>query len=161
MQKYANRIIEKAIDWSVPLLCAAALVAWKGIPAEAQHYWPVACIAIIGLYSLVVATQNKREVQQLRKIHEESDKREAAQRAKDEASASAFRAMLDDAMGALYSACVAKGYTTEDERRRYARLHKAYEGVGGNGEAARRKIHFEALPDEEEWKALQNSAMGR
>ena len=50
---------------------------------------------------------------------------------------------------------MAKGYTTEDERRRYARLHAAYEALGGNGEAKRRKIHFEALPDEEEWKAMQ------
>lgn len=155
MQSYAKRVVEKVIDWSVPLLCASVLVGWKSIPAEAQHYWPVACVAITGAYGIVMAIQNRREVTRLKRIHEDADKRETEARATNEAVASALRAMLDDAMGELYERCVFKGYTTEDERRRYARMHKAYEGIGGNGEAARRKIHFDAIPDEAEWKAMQ------
>ena len=153
MQKYGRKIIEEIIDWAVPVMCAGALLVWQRIPADIQHYWPVICVSVVGVYSLIIVFLNRREIRQLRQIHEQADAKEAARRALDESIAKAFRAMLDDQMGCLYAACVAKGYTTEDERRRYARLHSAYEAMGGNGEAKRRKIHFEALPDEEEWKA--------
>ena len=157
MQKYGKRIIEEVINWAVPVVCAAALVVAKNVPQEILHYWPVACMSIQGLYSLILVCQNRREVRRLREIHEQADAKEKERRAIDDSIAKAFRAILDDQMGSLYAACVAKGYTTEDERRRYARLHAAYEAMGGNGEAKRRKIHFEALPDEEEWRARQNN----
>ena len=153
MQSYIKRAVEKAIDWAVPALCAAVLVAWRHIPEDAIHYMPVAIVGVAGLYGVTVALRNRNDIKQLRAIHEAAEAREEATKAKYEAIASALRAMLDDAMGAIYAQCVAKGYTTEDERRRYARLHKAYKGVNGNGEADRRKLHFDALPDEETWKA--------
>lgn len=153
MQNYLRKVIEKTIDWAVPAVCAAALVVWKDIPADLQHYWPVVCVAIQGLCSLVIAHQNRKEVRRLRVIHEKADAKEADRKAIDDSIQKAFRAMLDDQMGSLYASCVAKGYTTEDERRRYDRLQTAYEGCGGNGEAKRRKNHFEAIIDEETWKA--------
>ncbi len=156
MQKYARKIIEEIIDWAVPAACAGALLLWKDVPGEVQHYWPVACVLVIDVYLLIVAGQNRREVKRLRQIHENAEKKEADRKAVDDSIAKAFRAMLDDNMGALYAACVVKGYTTEDERRRYDRLQSAYEGVGGNGEAKRRKLHFEAIIDEETWKAQHN-----
>lgn len=156
MQKYAGKIIEEIIDWAVPVACAGALLLWKDVPVEVQHYWPVVCVLIIGVYSLIVAAQNRREVRRLRQIHEKADAKEAERKALDDSIAKAFRAMLDDDMGTLYANCVAKGYTTEDERRRYERLNKAYIGLDGNGEAKRRKVHFDALPDEAEWNARHN-----
>ena len=157
MQQFFKKFVDEVIDWIVPVLCAGALLLWKDIPAEVHHYWPVICVSIVGLYSLLVAFQTRREVKRLRQMHEKADAKEAERKVLDESISKAFRAMLDDDMGNLYAVCVAKGYTTEDERRRYARLHTAYEGVGGNGEAKRRKSHFEVLPDEEEWKARHNS----
>jgi len=118
MQNYLRKVIEKTIDWAVPAVCAAALVVWKDIPADLQHYWPVVCVAIQGLCSLVIAHQNRKEVRRLRAIHEKADAKEADRKAIDDSIQKAFRAMLDDQMGSLYASCVAKGYTTEDERRR-------------------------------------------
>ena len=155
MQKYTKKVIEEVINWAVPVICAGALVFWKNVPQDVQHYWPVVCVSIQGLYSLIISYQNRKEVKRLREIHEEADRKEAERKAVDDSIAKAFRAMLDDDMGNLYAACLSKQYTTEDERRRYNRLHAAYEGVGGNGEAKRRKIHFDAIPDEEEWRAKQ------
>lgn len=155
MQSYIKRAIEKAIDWAIPALCAAVLVAWRHIPPEATHYIPVAIVGVTGLYGISISMRNRNDIKRLRAIHEAADAREEAARAKEESYASAFRAMLDDDMGTIYAACVLRGYTTEDERRRYDRLQKAYEGVGGNGEAKRRKTHFDALPDEETWKAMK------
>lgn len=156
MQQYVKKIVEQVINWAVPVICAGLLVCWKNIPADLHHYWPVVCVFVQGLYSLIIAYQNRRELAKLRAIHEKADAKERERKAVDDSIAKAFRAMLDDDMGNLYAACVAKGYTTEDERRRYNRLHTAYEGVGGNGEAKRRKVHFDAIQDEEEWKAEQN-----
>lgn len=155
MQHYAKTIIEQVINWAVPVICAGLLVFWKNVPAELHHYWPVACVFVQGLYSLILSHQNRRELMRLRQIHERADAKEAERKAVDDSNAKAFRAMLDDGMGNLYASCIAKGYTTEDERRRYNRLHAAYVGVGGNGEAKRRKLHFDAIMDEEEWKARQ------
>lgn len=155
MRGLGKKVIEEIIDWAVPVACAGAMLLWDDVPDEIRHYWPVGCVFIVGIYSLIVAIQNRREVKRLREIHEKADANEAERKALDDSIAKAFRAMLDDQMGSLYAACVARGYTTEDERRRYARLHSAYEAMGGNGEAKRRKIHFDALPDEEEWKARQ------
>lgn len=152
VQSYIKKIIDQVINWAVPVICAAALVFWKKIPAEAQHYWPVICVSIVGLYSMLIAVQNRKEIKRIQRERADAAKREAETREKDENIAKAFRAMLDDDMGNLYAACVARGYTTEDERRRYDRLQKAYESVGGNGEAKRRKIHFEAIPFKEEWQ---------
>lgn len=157
MQKYTKKVVEEAINWAVPVICAGALVFWKNIPQDVQHYWPVLCVSIQGLYSLIISYQDRKEIKRLREIHEKADQKEAERKAVDDSIAKAFRAMLDDDMGNLYAACVAKGYTTEDERRRFNRLHKAYKGMGGNGEADRRKEHFDMLPDEETWKAMQNN----
>jgi len=157
MEKYGRKIIEEIIDWAVPVACAAALLAWKEIPADIQHYWPVICISVTDVYFLIVLYKNRKEIRNLREIHEKAVAKEAERRALDDNIAKAFRAMLDDQMGNLYAACVAKGYTTEDERRRFNRLHTAYKGMGGNGEADRRKEHFDMLPDEETWKAMQNN----
>ena len=156
MQKYTNKVVEEIINWAVPVICAGALVFWQKVPHDVQHYWPVVCVSIQGLYALVVSYQNRKEVKRLRKIHEDAERKEAERKTVDDNIAKAFCAMLDDDMGNLYASCIAKGYTTEDERRRYNRLHAAYESVGGNGEAKRRKIHFDAIPDEEEWLAKQN-----
>lgn len=155
MQSYGKKIIEEIIDWAVPVACAGALLLWNDIPMEIKHFWPVICTFIVGLYSLVVAIQNRREVKRLRRIHEKADAKEEQHRIIEDSIIKAFRAMLDDDMGNLYASCIAKGYTTEDERRRYDRLQKAYESVGGNGEAKRRKNRFVAIPDEEEWKAVR------
>ena len=153
---FFKKFVEEVINWAVPVLCASVLLAWKDVPKEVHHYWPVICLTIMGIYSLLIAFRNQKEVKALRAIHDLADKKEAEAKERDECIAKAFRAMLDDDMGNLYSACVAKGYTTEDERRRFKRLHAAYKGVNGNGEADRRNIHFDALPDEDEWKALQS-----
>jgi len=153
MQKYGKKIIEEIIDWAVPVICAGAMLMWNDVPNEIRHYWPVGCVLIVGIYSMIVAIQNRREVRRLREIHEKADAKESDRKAIDDSIQKAFRAMLDDQMGSLYASCVAKGYTTEDERRRYDRLQTAYEGCGGNGEAKRRKNHFEAIIDEETWKA--------
>lgn len=146
MQKFAKRISDLVISWAVPLICAATLAMWGRIPKEAQHYWPVACIAVIGVYSLILAFQDRRDIRRHMQMHED-------RKAIDDSMLKAFRAMLDADMGGLYEAAVARGYTTEDERRMYDRLHRAYEGVGGNGEAKRRKVHYDAIPYEEEWRA--------
>lgn len=156
VEPYKKRIIEEIIDWAVPAICAGLLFLWQDIPLEIQHYWPVICVFVVGVYSLVVSVQTRREARRLRAIHEKADAKEGERKAADESIAKAFRAMLDDQMGNLYAACVAKGHTTEDERRRYARLHGAYEAIGGNGEAKRRKEHFEMIPDYETWKAREH-----
>lgn len=158
MQGYVKKCIDGIINWAVPAICAAALVAWKHIPPDIQRYWPVVCVFIQGLYALRISMQTRKEVRHLRELHEKADKKEAERKSVNDSIAKAFRAMLDDDMGNLYAACVSVGYTTEDERRRYERLQKAYESVGGNGEAKRRKAHFEAIPDEEEWKALHEKS---
>lgn len=146
MQKFAKGILDRVISWAIPILCAAALAMWDKLPTEAQHYWPVACIAVIGIYSLIVACQDRRDIKRHMQMHED-------RKAIDDSTLKAFRAILDAEMGSLYATAVARGYTTEDERRMYDRLHNAYEGVGGNGEAKRRKTHYEAIPYEEEWLA--------
>lgn len=152
---YGKKIIEEIIDWAVPAICAGALLLFRQIPIDINHYWPVVCACVIGFCSLIVAIQNKREIKKMRKWHEENSRKNEERKLIDDSIAKAFRAMLDDSMATLYAQCVAKGYTTEDDRRRYNRLHSAYLGMHGNGEGARRKIHFDALPDEEEWKAHQ------
>lgn len=153
MQHYAKKIIEQVINWAVPVICAGVLVAWGRVPANLQHYWPVGLVFIQGVYSMVLSYQNHNEIKHLRSIHEREEAREADRKAVDDANAKAFRAMLDNDMAELYALCVKKRYTTEEDRRMYNRLHKAYEGVGGNGEAKRRKVHFDALKDEEEYRA--------
>ena len=155
MQNYVKRIIEEAITWAVPVICAGVLMFWKEVPAKYQHYWPVLLVFIQGLHALILAYQNRRDIKRLRQLHASADEKEAARKTVDDSIARAFRAILDDDMGKLYELCVARGYSTEDERRRYTRLQAAYEGIGGNGEAQRRKIHFEAIQDEEIWKANQ------
>lgn len=156
MQNYGKKIIEEIINWAVPVICAGTLVMWNNIPQDIQHYWPVAFVSIIGIHSLTISYQNRKEIKRLREYHERADAKEAERKSVDDSFLKAFRAMLDDDMGNLYMVCLNKGYTTEDERRRYNRLHIAYEGAGGNGEAKRRKVHFDAIMDEEEWKARQN-----
>ena len=157
MQQYGKKVIEKLIDWAVPVICAGALLLWQEIPDNVQHYWPVMCMGVMGLFSLCISIQNRQDVRKLRSIHEQADLKAEETREKYDLFSKAFRASLDDDMGKLYAICVEKGYTTEDERRRYDRLQKAYEGVGGNGEAKRRKLHFETIMYEEEWRAAHCS----
>ena len=150
MHKFAKGLIKRVANWAVPVICAATLALWDKIPVEAQHYWPVACIAVMGLCSLIMAIQDRRDLKLHIQMHTE-------RKETDECMLKAFRAILDADMCAIYAACVARGYTTEDERRLYNRLHNAYEGAGDNGEAKRRKVHFDALPDEEEWRAKHSN----
>lgn len=152
METFGKRILEEIIDWAVPVICAGALLFWKDLPEGIQHYWPVLCVFVVGLYSLIVAAQNRREIRRLRRIHEKADEREAERKIVEESNAKAFRAMLDDQMGSLYESCMAKGYTTLDERRRYERLHMAYKTQGGDGEADRRDACFKKIIDYETWK---------
>lgn len=154
MQKYIKKISDAIIGWAVPAVCAAALLLWNDVPEDVKHYWPLLVVALVALWDGVATWRNRQDIRELRAIHAAADAREEAMQQRDEIIAKAFRAMLDDSMGTIYAACVARGYTTEDERRRYSRLDSAYTANGGNGEAARRKKHFDALPDEDEWKAL-------
>lgn len=158
MKQTGRKIVDEVINWAVPAACAAALLAWETVPQEWRHYWPVLCVAMIGIFSLAMEGQTRREVKRLRKIHEEADKRAEANGKRDSDIASAFKAMLDDDMGKLYVHCLAQGYTTEDERRRYRRLDAAYKDMGGNGEATERKERFFGIMHEEEWK-LKNERM--
>lgn len=146
MQKFGKKVLDLVVSWAVPAICAATLVMWKRIPLEMRHYWPVVCIAIIGLSSLVVACQNRRDIRLHMCMHEERKKT-------DDSTDRAFRAILDAEMGVLYAKAVERGYTTEDERRMYDRLEDAYEEKHGNGEAKRRKTHYMAIEYEEEWRA--------
>jgi hypothetical protein len=146
MQKFAKSVADRVIGWAVPIVCAATLALWDKIPPEAQHYWPVACIAVVGVCALIMSCQDRRDMRTHIKMHDE-------RKVTDAAMLKAFRAILDAEMGSIYAACMARGYTTEDERRMFNRLHNAYKGANGNGEADRRKVHFDALPDEEEWRA--------
>lgn len=138
---YIRKTIETAISWAVPVACAGLLVAWDKVPSDVQHYWPVLILAIPSVASLIMSDHTRKDVQKLHKLHD-----------KDDMMGKAFRAMLDDDMGKIYVACLEKGYSTEDERRRYDRLDAAYTSMGGNGEAARRKPLFHAIKHEEEWK---------
>lgn len=150
VHKFAKSVADRVVGWAVPIICAATLALWGKIPPEAQHYWPVACIAVVGVCTLIMSCQTKRDMKLHISMHDE-------RKTTDAAMLKAFRAILDAEMGSIYSACVARGYTTEDERRMYNRLHNAYKGADGNGEADRRKVHFDALPDEEEWRAANNN----
>ena len=158
MQQYVKKIIEQVINWAVPVICAGVVVMWGRIPADLQHYWPVGLVFIQGVYSIVLSYQNHNEIKHLRSIHEREEAKEAERKAVNDSNAKAFRAMLDMLMAELYGICVQKAHTTEEDRRMYNRLHNAYVGIGGNGEAKRRKTHFDALPDEEEYKARLGQA---
>ena len=152
MKSYGKKIIDEVINWGVPVLCAGALLAWDRVPPDLRHYWPVLCVAMTTICSLAMEAQTRREVKRLRAIHEEADKQTEEKRKREDDIASAFKAMLDDDMGKLYEVCLRRGYTTEDERRRYRRLDAAYKDMGGNGEATERKQRFFGLMHEEEWK---------
>ena len=153
MHKYIKKVIDTVIDWAVPTVCAAALLLWNDVPEDVRHYWPLLIVALVAICDSAATWRNCEDIRQLRAIYAAADAREESAKQRNDVIAKAFRAMLDDGMGAIYAACVARGYSTEDERRRYARLDSAYTANGGNGEAARRKVHFNALMDEEEWKA--------
>lgn len=157
MNGIKGKIAEGIVAWALPIICAGLIAVWGHVPEGARHYWPVAIVCMQGLWSIIIALQNRNEIKKLREIHEKADAQEENRRSIDDSIAKAFRAMLDDDMGNLYAACVAKGHSTEDERRRYDRLQKAYESIGGNGEAKRRKAHFDALPDENEWRAMNRN----
>lgn len=137
---YIRKALETAISWAVPAACAGLLVLWNEVPEDVQHYWPVLILALPSVASLIMSDHTRRDVKNLHKLH-----------AKDDMMGKAFRAMLDDDMGKIYVSCLEKGYSTEDERRRYDRLDAAYTSMGGNGEAARRKPLFHAIMHEEEW----------
>ena len=141
MQHYLRKIVENIINWAVPVVCAGLMLLWDRVPENVQHYWPVVFLAIPSIASLVISNHTRNDVKKLHKLHD-----------RDDTMGKAFRAMLDDDMGKIYVACLEKGYSTEDERRRYDRLDAAYTSMGGNGEAARRKPLFHAIKHEEEWK---------
>lgn len=146
MQNIWRKALDEAIKWAIPAACAALGLWLAEVPDDLKHALPPVALALAVLACILVVANMRREINGLKKIH-------AAAEENDKLIRSAFRAMLDDDMGKLYCSCVKQGYTTEDERRRYERLNKAYEGVDGNGEAKRRKDRFFALPTEEEWMA--------
>ncbi len=140
-----KRVGEKTVDYVVPILCAGALV-WVGQMPESLHHWvPVLVVGVLSLCAVILSGATRREVRKLSRIHEESDSHSILM-------AEATRAQLDDSMGKLYAACIERGYTTEDERRCYDRMEKAYEAIGGNGEAKRRSVKFFEIAWEEQRK---------
>lgn len=150
---YGRKIAEEVIDWAVPVVCAGAILIWQDMPQDVRHYWPVICLAVMDVYLLAVTAMTRREVRRLRRAQEAASAKAELDKTRDDNIAKAFRAMLDDNMGTLYALCIERGYTTEDERRRYERMQKAYEALGGNGEAKRRKARFDGIDDEETWLA--------
>lgn len=153
MNGLGKKIADGVIAWAIPIVCAGLIALWGRAPEEVRHYWPVAIMCVVGVLSIAISMQNRQEIRKMREIHESAA-------ALEENNRKAFLAILDDSMGSIYAACVARGYSTEDERRRYTRLDAAYKGQGGNGEATRRKEHFNALPDEEEWHAQNDRNKG-
>lgn len=138
-----KRIGEKTVDYAVPVVCAAAMVWLDQLPPRLHHWMPVLMAAVLSLCAVLLATSTRREVVKLRQLHRDSDAHSALM-------VEATRAQLDDSMGKLYAACMGRGYTTEDERRCYDRMEKAYEAIGGNGEAKRRSIKFFEIAWEEQ-----------
>ena len=135
-----KRIAEQAVDYLVPVICAAAMVWLGDFPAGIGHWVPVGIVGILAMCAVVQCIRTRRDVAKLRALHEDDGLR-----------LEATRAQLDDSMGRIYATCVTRGYSTEDERRCYDRMEQAYENLGGNGEAKRRAVSFFAIPREEVW----------
>lgn len=148
MQDVLKKAGEKVIDYIIPGACAAVLLWFGRLPENIREAVPFLAVAAIALCSIIQSGRTRSEIGKLRKIHEESDRT-------SDLMSEAMRAQMDDAMGKLYAGCVQRGYSTEDERRCYERMERAYEGIGGNGEAKRRASKFFALRTEEEWKAAK------
>lgn len=135
-----KRIAEQAVDYLVPVICAAAMVWFGKFPEGVRHWVPVGIVGILAMCAVIQCSRTHKEIAKLRALHEDDGLR-----------LEATRAQLDDAMGRIYTTCVERGYSTEDERRCYERMEKAYEGIGGNGEAKRRAASFFAIKREEVW----------
>lgn len=148
MQNAAKKIIDKVIEYSVPLLCASVSVWFDKLPADWQKSAPTALMAAVMFYVLIVNNRTRRDVEELKAIHKRTDEL-------NDKLFAALRVDLNEAMQNLYESCLRRGYTTEHERRSYKKIQAAYEGVKGNGESKDREKRFYALQHEEEYRIKQ------
>lgn len=148
MQNTAKKVIDKVIDYSVPLLCASASVWLDKLPMDWQKNAPMAVITAAMFYVLIVNNRTRRDVEELKAIHKKADEL-------NDVLFAALRIDLNEAMQNLYASCLKRGYTTEHERRSYKKIQAAYEGVKGNGESKDREKRFFGLQHEEEYQIAQ------
>lgn len=64
---------------------------------------------------------------------------------------------MDDRICTKIAECVARGYTTAEDRRRVVRMHEAYQARGGNHGEANEYARFKRLPSEEEFNRLKGA----
>lgn len=144
MQNTAKKVLDKVIDYSIPVLCASVPVWFDKLPGELQKNAPMAIVAVAMFYVLIVTNRTRRDVEELKAIHKKSDEL-------NDVLFAALRIDLNEAMQNLYKSCLKRGYTTEYERRSYKKIQAAYEGVKGNGESIDRRNRFFAMMHEEEY----------
>lgn len=154
MQSTAKKVIDKIIDYSVPVLCASVSVWFDKIPADLQKNAPMALIAAAMFYVLFVNNRTRRDVEELKAIHKKADEL-------NDVLFAALRIDLNEAMQNLYESCLKRGYTTEHERRSYKKIQAAYEGVKGNGESKDRENRFFGLQHEEEYRIARQHIQPR
>lgn len=145
MQNTTRKVVDKVIDYTVPLLCAGVTVRFSNLPAEWQKVAPMALVVAAMFYVLFVTNRTRRDVEELKAIHKKSDEI-------NDILFAALRIDMNDAMQNLYESCLKRGYTTEQERRSYGKMQAAYEACKGNGESLDRKNRFYALQHEEEYR---------
>lgn len=148
MQNTAKKVMDKVIDYAVPLLCAAVTVWFGELPTEWQKTAPMALVAAAMFYVLFVTNRTRRDVEELKAIHKKADE-------VNDVLFAALRIDLNEAMQNLYESCLRRGYTTEHERRSYKKIQAAYEACKGNGESLERRKRFFALQHEEEYRIKQ------
>lgn len=152
-----DKIVDAIIKWAVPAAGAALIAAWSN--AQEDLRWVVLSVAAVILFGWYYSKTRTKTLLELSKRVDEIDRRQQVSEEDMGTTRKAFRAMLDDDMGKLYHACLRQGYTTEDERRRYDRLQKAYEANEGNGEAKRRKDLFYEILTEEQYRIRNGDAL--
>lgn len=148
MQNTAKKVIDKVIDYSIPLIFASASVWFDELPMDWQKTAPMALMAAAMFYVLIMNNRTRRDVEELKTIHKKSDEL-------NDVLFAALRIDLNEAMQNLYESCLKRGYTTEHERRSYKKIQTAYEGVKGNGESKDREKRFFGLMHEEEYRIAQ------
>ena len=145
MQNTAKKVLDKVIDYAIPLLCAGVTVWFDALPNDWQKNAPMALVVAAMFYVLFVTNRTRRDVEELKAIHKKSDE-------VNEVLFAALRIDLNEAMQNLYESCLRRGYTTEHERRSYKKIQAAYEACKGNGESKDREKRFFAMQHEEEYK---------